>query len=272
MELRKHIQQAAEYIQAQGIEQPQIGLILGSGLGSLADETEAAVRIPFADIPHFAAATVDGHKGQFVVGRLEGKQVIAVQGRLHYYEGHSMQAVTFPVRVMKALGIHSLIVTNACGGITPGLEPGSLMLITDHINFMGTNPLIGPNDDALGVRFPDMSQAYDPAYRQLARQVANELHIPLHTGIYTAVSGPYYFSEAELRMVKGFGSDTIGMSTVPEVIVARHAGIRVLGISCITDKADPDQLEPLTHERVLEVAAKVRPRFTALVKGILRNM
>lgn len=267
--LTQAMQEAAAFIRPQLPISPRVGLILGSGLGSLAENIAEAVRIPLSDIPHATPATVEGHKGQFVIGLLANQPVMALQGRVHFYEGHGMQAATFPVRIMQALGIRHLIVTNACGGIRPEFEPGTLMFITDHINFMGTNPLIGPHEPELGERFPDMSQAYDPEWIELGKQQASALGISVASGVYTAVSGPYYFSEAELRMVKGFGSDAIGMSTVPEVIVARHAGMRVLGISCITDKADPDHLQPLTHEEVLKVAERTRPRFSQLVTAIL---
>ena len=273
MNLPNHIEEAVAYIRTQNNTSPKIGLILGSGLGSLADEINDASRIPFADIPNFSRPTVEGHAGQFVFGQLEKQSVVALQGRLHYYEGHDMQTLTLPVRVMRALGVEIMIVTNACGGIRPDLTTGSLMFISDHINFMGSNPLMGYNTEALGPRFPDMSEAYDQTLISLGEKVAAALNIDTHRGVYTGVSGPYYFSRAELRMVKNFGSDAIGMSTVPEVIVARHAGIRVLGISCITDIADPDQeMKPLTHKAVLAVAASVRPKFKALIKGILASL
>jgi purine-nucleoside phosphorylase len=251
---------------------PRLGIILGSGLGAVADEVQDAVRIDYADIPHFPVSTVEGHAGKLVVGTLEGKRVIALQGRFHYYEGYTIQEVTFPVRVFKALGVEVMIVTNACGGINPAFQPGDLMLITDHINFIGDNPLIGKNFKQLGPRFPDMSTAYDKGLIDLARSVASAQGIHVQQGIYTAVSGPYYFSKAELRMVKGFGSDTIGMSTVPETIVAVHGGMKVLGISCITDMADPDNLVPLEHAHVVAVANEARPRFSKLVKGIIAQI
>ena len=247
-------------------------MILGSGLGSLADKIEAADKIPYDQIPHFPVSTVEGHAGQLVLGQLEGKPVIAMQGRFHYYEGYTMQQVTFPVRVMKALGVEIMVVTNACGGLKDFLYPGALMFITDHINFTGTNPLMGHNHDELGPRFPDMSDAYDHELIKLGQKVAGELDIDTQAGIYTACSGPYYLSKAELGMVRAFGSDTIGMSTVPEVIVAVHSGIRCLGISCITDMAIPEALEPLEHEHVVAVAAVARPKFIRLVSGIVKEM
>jgi len=263
------VHEAVAYIRSRSTSAPRVGLILGSGLGSLADEISGAVKIAYSDIPHFPVTTVQGHSGCLVVGELEGQQVVAMQGRFHYYEGYSMQQLTFPVRVMRELGVEALVLTNACGAINPKLHPGALMLIRDHINFMGDNPLIGPNDDAQGPRFPDMSEAYDAGLRQLAVDVAQREGITLHEGIYTAVSGPYYCSRAELVMVRTFGSDTIGMSTVPETIVAVHAGMKVLGISCITDMAVPEETHGITHEEVMEVANKTRPVFVRLMRGII---
>jgi purine-nucleoside phosphorylase len=272
LNLLQKINAAAEFIRSRVAIEPQIGLILGSGLGGLADEIEAAVKIDYSEIPHFPLSTVEGHAGKLVVGKLRGKNVVALQGRFHYYEGYAMEAVTFPVRVFKALGVKIMIVTNACGGINPDLYPGALMFITDHINFMGTNPLMGKNFNDLGPRFPDMSTAYDKELIALGKKVGTQLNIETKEGIYTAVSGPYYYSKAELRMVKGFGSDTIGMSTVPETIVAVHGGIRVLGISCVTDMADPDSLVPLEHAHVVAVANAARPKFIQLVSGIIENI
>lgn len=272
LNLLQKINAAAEHIRSRISTAPQVGLILGSGLGALADEIQEAVKIDYHDIPYFPLSTVEGHAGMMVIGQLEGKQVIALQGRFHYYEGYSLEEVTFPVRVFKALGVATLIVTNACGGINPDLYPGALMFITDHINFIGDNPLIGKNFNDLGPRFPDMSTAYDKGLIALGKAVAADLHIETKEGIYTAVSGPYYYSKAELRMVKGFGSDTIGMSTVPETIVAVHAGIKVLGISCITDMADPDHLVPLEHAHVVAVANEARPKFIRLVSGIVQKL
>ncbi len=272
LNLLQKINAAAEFIRSRITIAPEIGLILGSGLGGFADEIEDAVKIDYQDIPHFPLSTVEGHAGKLVIGKLQGKNVIALQGRFHYYEGYSLEQVTFPVRVFKALGVSTMIVTNACGGITQSLHPGDLMFITDHINFIGDNPLIGKNFNELGPRFPDMSTAYDKGLITLGKQVAAELNIDTKEGIYTAVSGPYYYSKAELRMVKGFGSDTIGMSTVPETIVAVHMGMKVLGISCITDMADPDNLVPLEHAHVVAVANEARPKFIRLVAGIIQKL
>lgn len=272
LNLLEKINSAAAFIRSKITIEPSIGLILGSGLGAMADEIESAVKIDYADIPHFPVSTVEGHAGKLVIGKLKGKNVVALQGRFHFYEGYSMEQVTFPVRVFKALGVSTMIVTNACGGITETLYPGALMFITDHINFIGTNPLIGKNFNDLGPRFPDMSTAYDKKLIALGKSVSKELGIETKEGIYTAVSGPYYYSKAELRMVKGFGSDTIGMSTVPETIVAVHTGIKVLGISCITDMANPDTLVPLEHAHVVAVANEARPKFIRLVTGIIEKI
>ncbi len=267
------IKEATSNIQSKTQYQPTIGLILGSGLGVLADQIEDAEKYPYERIPHFPVSTVEGHAGQLVIGKLKGKSVIAMQGRLHFYEGYSMKEITFPVRVMKALGVNTLIVTNACGGLNEDLYPGALMFIRDHVNLMGTNPLIGENHDELGTRFPDMSQAYNKELIALGKQVAKDLEIDTKEGVYSAITGPYYLSEAELIMVKRIGSDTIGMSTIPETIVAVHAGIKVLGISCVTDMAVPEAgLEPLTHEKVVEIANKTRPKFIKLVSGIVDRM
>jgi purine-nucleoside phosphorylase len=272
MNLSRQIEAAAAYIQAKINFVPEIALILGSGLGALADEISDPVVIDYKDIPHFPVSTVEGHAGRLVIGHLEGKRVAAMQGRFHYYEGYTMQEVTFPVRVFRALGATHMIVTNACGGLKEFLYPGALMFIRDHINFTGSNPLIGHNDNDLGPRFPDMSNAYDKELIALGKQVAQKLDIEVKEGIYTAVSGPYYFSRAELAMVRGFGSDTIGMSTVPETIVAVHGGMKVLGISCITDMAIPENLVPLDHADVVKMANAARPKFIRLVRGILQNM
>jgi purine-nucleoside phosphorylase len=272
MNLSRQIEAAAAYIQARINFVPEIALILGSGLGALADEISDAVIIDYENIPHFPVSTVEGHAGKLVIGHLEGKRVVAMQGRFHFYEGYTMQEVTFPVRVFRALGATHMIVTNACGGLKDFLYPGALMFIRDHINFTGTNPLIGHNDNDLGPRFPDMSNAYDKELIALGQKVAQQLDIEVKEGIYTAVSGPYYFSRAELAMVRGFGSDTIGMSTVPETIVAVHGGMKVLGISCITDMAIPENLVPLDHADVVKMANTARPKFIRLVRGILQNM
>ncbi|WCN36857.1 purine-nucleoside phosphorylase [Aneurinibacillus uraniidurans] len=260
------------YITQQTTARPEIGLILGSGLGVLADEITDAVYIPYGDIPHFPISTVEGHKGQLVIGQLHGKTVVAMQGRFHYYEGHGLDAVTFPVHVMKAIGVTSIIVTNAAGGVNESYEAGDLMLISDHLNLTGRHPLIGPNDEAIGVRFPDMSAAYCPKLRMLARQVAERRGIKLQEGVYAGMLGPSYETPAEIRMIRILGGDAVGMSTVPEVIVARHIGLRVLGISCISNMAAGILPQPLSHDEVMETAEKVKHTFLTLVKEIVQEM
>lgn len=269
---RTAIEQAAQFLKEKFPTPPQIGLILGSGLGVLADEIQQAIKIPYSDIPNFPVSTVEGHAGQLVYGQLEGATVVVMQGRFHYYEGYSFDKVTFPVRVMKALGVEQLIVTNAAGGVNESFEPGDLMIISDHINNMAGNPLIGPNDSSLGVRFPDMTEAYSKRLRQLAKDVANEIGLRVREGVYVANTGPAYETPAEIRMIRIMGGDAVGMSTVPEVIVARHAGMEVLGISCISNMAAGILDQPLTHDEVIETTEKVKADFLRFVKAIVRNM
>ena len=264
--------EAKDYIQSMIHVQPDIGLILGSGLGEMAEEIQNATVIEYKDIPHFPISTVAGHKGQLVIGELEGKTVMAMQGRFHYYEGYSMSEVTFPVYVMKALGIRMLFVSNACGGMNKSFSPGDLMIIEDHINFTGDNPLIGKNLDEFGPRFPDMSRAYDQEWIQLTEKIAKNKGIQVQKGVYAAISGPNYLTPSELKMLAKLGGDAVGMSTVPEVIVANHAGIRVLGISLVTDMAIGEELEPLTHEQVVAVAEKSKHKFIDLVKAVLHEV
>ncbi len=269
----QHIQEAAQWISDQIDRRPlQIGMVLGSGLGDLAQQVDNPVTIPYDLIPHFPVSTVEGHAGQFVIGELEGKSVIVMQGRFHYYEGYSMKKVVFPIYVMKQLGVQSLIITNAAGGMNPGFAAGDLMLIEDHLNMTGDNPLIGLHHPELGVRFPDMSQAYTKSYRELAKRVAQQMSeergapVRVQSGVYAGITGPNYLPPAELTMLAGLGGDAIGMSTVGEVIAASHAGLKVLGISCITDMAIGEELEPLTHEQVVAVANRTKPVFIELVK------
>ncbi|MBN6888350.1 purine-nucleoside phosphorylase [Cytobacillus horneckiae] len=264
------IKEAAQFLQGKYNGKPRIGLILGSGLGVLADEIESSESISYSQIPGFTASTVAGHAGQLVFGKLNGIEVVAMQGRFHYYEGYSFDKVTFPVRVMKELGIDQLIVTNAAGGINENFSPGDLMLITDHINNMGGNPLIGPNDEALGVRFPDMSEAYSKRLIAAAKEVAVELNLSIQEGVYVANTGPVYETPAEVRMLRTMGGDAVGMSTVPEVIVANHAGMKVLGISCISNMAAGILDQPLNHEEVIETTEKVKQQFLSYVKGIVQ--
>lgn len=254
---------------------PEVGCILGSGLGELGDQLSNPVYIDYADIPHFPRSTVEGHKGRFVIGVLEGRNVIIMQGRFHYYEGYAMKKVVFPIYVMRKLGITALLLTNAAGGMNRGFAPGDLMLIRDHINMTGDNPLIGPNDPEVGARFPDMSAIYDQEFRLLMRRIADEADlgtVRLQEGVYCGISGPAYMTPSELTMLAAVGGDAVGMSTVPEAIAARHAGLRVLGISCITDMAIGDELEPLTHEQVMEVASRTKPVFIRFVRAFLRQM
>jgi purine-nucleoside phosphorylase len=270
--MRQKMEEAKQYIQSKTSHKPTIGLVLGSGLGVLAEEIEDATVIPYGEIPHFTTSTVVGHKGQLVIGNLQGKCVIAMQGRFHYYEGHGLDAVTFPIRVMKAMGVETIIVTNAAGGINTDFASGNLMIIKDHINFTFRNPLIGPNDETLGVRFPDMSEAYSRDLRDLAKEVARDLGVEVREGIYLGLIGPSYETPAEIRMFRTLGADAVGMSTVPEVIVARHMGMNVLGISCISNMAAGILPQPLSHEEVMETTERVKNQFLALVKGVLARM
>lgn len=263
--------EATTYIEEQGVEKVEVGLILGSGLGELADEIENPIVIPYEEIPSFPVSTVEGHAGQLVYGMLGGKHVLALQGRFHYYEGYSMDEVTFPVRVMSMLGTNSIIVTNAAGGVNENFTPGDLMLITDHINSFGTNPLIGPNDDKFGPRFPDLTQAYDLDYQKLVKDVATDLNLSLQEGVYYGTTGPTYETPAEVRMIQTVGGDAVGMSTVPEVIVARHAGINVVGISCISNLA-AGMGEELNHEDVIAVTTKIRSSFKQLIVNVLQKI
>lgn len=251
---------------------PEIGLILGSGLGVLADEIENPVAIPYEDIPHFPVSTVEGHAGQLVFGDLEGKRVVAMQGRFHFYEGYSMEQVTFPVRVLKLIGVETLIVTNAAGACNENFNPGDLMIITDHINFFGTSPLIGKNANEFGTRFPDMSEAYDKQLMKLTEQVASDLGLNVQKGVYFGNTGPTYETPAEVRMARLLGGDVVGMSTVPEVIVARHSDMRVLGISCVSNMAAGILDQPLNHEEVIETTERVRQDFLSLVRGTIKSI
>lgn len=269
---QESIKEAAAYIRGQKGVEPQVGLILGSGLGVLAELIENPVSIPYTDIPHFPVSTVEGHEGELLLGTIHDRPVVLMKGRFHMYEGYGPEVTAFPVRVMKELGVKSLLVTNAAGGINTSFEPGDLMLISDHLNMTGTNPLIGPNDPDLGVRFPDMSQAYSRQLRQLAKEVAVGQGIALREGVYAGLLGPTYETPAEIVMLRTLGADAVGMSTVSEVIVARHAGLEVLGISCISNMAAGILDQPLSHDEVMETAEKVREKFLALVMAIIPKM
>lgn len=265
----QRIQEAAAFIAKETNIKPQIGLILGSGLGVLADLIEQPIVVDYSRIPHFPVSTVEGHAGELVVGTIKGKQVLVMKGRFHAYEGYGAETVSFPVRVMKELGVEKLIVTNAAGGINENYQVGDLMVISDHLNLTYRNPLIGPNDSQLGVRFPDMSEAYSKRLRKLAHEVAASQDFKLQEGVYVGLLGPNYETPAEIRMFRTLGGDSVGMSTVPEVIVARHAGIEVLGFSCISNMASGILDQPLSHAEVMETTEKVKPKFLKLVLGII---
>jgi purine-nucleoside phosphorylase len=269
------IDEIAGVIRARTAQQPRIGLILGSGLGGLADSVQKPDVIPYNDLPNWPISTVFGHAGRLVVGRLENQAVLVMQGRIHFYEGISMSQVTLPVRVMQRLGIEILVVTNAAGGINPDFEPGDLMLLTDHLNLVGMagfNPLVGPNMEEFGPRFPDMSQAYDRALNDLARKAARENGITLQEGVYVGLSGPSFETPADLRFLRMAGADAVGMSTVPEVTVARHGNTRVLGISGISNKANLDGNTVTTHEEVLEAGRIIVPKLEKIIRSVLRSL
>jgi purine-nucleoside phosphorylase len=266
------VHEAAEVVRAHYSATPVAGIILGTGLGGLAREIDVAATVEYADIPGFPLSTVESHAGRLLCGTLGGKPVVAMQGRFHRYEGYSLQQVTFPVRVLRALGAETLIVSNACGGMREEWAPGDLMLIADHINLLGDNPLVGPNDDRLGPRFPDMSAPYDAELRALAREVATAQGTVLREGVYVAVTGPNLETRAEYRMLQGIGADVVGMSTVPEVIVAVHGGMRVLGVSIITDQCIPETLVPAELATIIATAARAEPRLTALVRGVMERL
>ncbi|MEK3914922.1 purine-nucleoside phosphorylase [Paenibacillus sp. FSL H7-0331] len=266
------IKEAAQYIRTQYPTAPQIGLILGSGLGVIAELVENATVIAYHDIPHFPVSTVEGHAGELLLGTIHGKHVLLMKGRFHLYEGYGVDVVSFPVRVMKELGVQTLIVTNAAGGVNTSYEVGDLMVIKDHINFTFRNPLIGPNFNELGVRFPDMSEAYSRRLRQTAHEVASEQGLKLPEGVYAGLTGPTYETPAEIRMLRTLGADAVGMSTVAEVIVARHAGIEVLGFSCISNMAAGILDQPLSHQEVMETTERVKPKFLQLILGIVAKL
>ncbi|HLH62366.1 MAG TPA: purine-nucleoside phosphorylase [Ktedonobacteraceae bacterium] len=276
MELYDQISEAAAAIQLRAPLRPDVALILGSGLGDLAGDLSDATAIPYEEIPHFARSTAPGHLGRLLLGTLENVPVVVMQGRFHLYEGYAPQALTFPMRVMRTLGAHTLIVTNAAGGVNPAYAAGDFMLIRDHINLpglVGMNPLVGPNDERLGQRFPPLARAYDAGLRALAQKVAAaQPEIALHEGIYAMVGGPSYETGAELRFLRAIGADAVGMSTAPEVVVARHMAMRVLGISLITNMATGDDTEEIMHEDVLSVANAARAKFAQFVLGILRGI
>jgi purine-nucleoside phosphorylase len=263
---------AAGAVRRRAPSPPSVGIILGTGLGGLAEEIAVEAAIPYDEIPGFPLSTVESHVGRLLLGQLGGRSVVAMQGRFHRYEGYDLGQVTFPVRVLHALGAETLIVSNACGGMHPLWSPGDLMLIADHINLLGENPLVGPNDDRLGPRFPDMSAPYDTGLRAVARAAALELGITLREGVYVAVAGPNLETRAEYRMLRALGADVVGMSTVPEVIVANHQGMRVLGLSIITDQCLPDALEPASIDRIIAAARGAEPSLRRLVARVMEQL
>ncbi|AJS57982.1 purine nucleoside phosphorylase [Paenibacillus sp. IHBB 10380] len=266
------IKEAAAYINSKSNIVPEIGLILGSGLGILAELIENGVTISYEDIPHFPVSTVEGHEGELLLGTIKGRKVVMMKGRFHMYEGYGPETTAFPVRVMNELGVKSLLVTNAAGGVNTTYEPGDLMLISDHLNMTGTNPLIGPNDADLGVRFPDMSEAYSRRLRALAKETAQSRGFDVREGVYAGLLGPTYETPAEIVMLRALGADAVGMSTVSEVIVARHAGLEVLGITCISNMAAGILDQPLSHGEVMETTERVREKFLGLVLDVIPHM
>jgi purine-nucleoside phosphorylase len=271
----EQIDEAVDAIRKRTSYRPRVGLILGSGLNSLADSVQKADIIPYGQLPHWPVSTVQGHAGRLVIGELEGQTALVMQGRIHFYEGYSMSQITLPVRVMLRLGLEMMFVTNAAGGVNPDFVPGDVMLISDNLNLvgmMGANPLMGPNIDELGPRFPDMSQAYDRKLMDLARQVASNENLQLREGVYCALSGPSFEGPADLRFLQGIGADAVGMSTVPEVIVARHGGMRVLGLSGISNKANLDGSTVTTHEEVMEAGKVIAPKMEKIIRGVLRSL
>jgi purine-nucleoside phosphorylase len=271
-ELRLHIQDALDYIRTKTDTKPGIGIILGTGLGGLVQEVEIETSIDYSRIPHFPVSTVESHAGKLIFGKLAGKNVIAMQGRFHRYEGYSLKQITFPVRVMKFLGVKNILISNAAGALNPLFKKGDIMIMTDHINLLGDNPLIGPNDDELGPRFPDMSEPYNKELINLAGQVALDLKIQVEKGVYVAMSGPNLETKAEYRFLRTIGADAVGMSTVPEVIVAVHMGMKVLGFSIQSDECFPDALQPVSLENVIKASRKAEPKMTAIMKEVIKRM
>lgn len=270
--LRSVLEEAVKAVRQRSDLEVEAAIILGTGLGALAREIDVETAIPYADIPHFPLSTVESHTGQLLLGRLSGRRVVAMEGRFHLYEGYALHEIALAVRLMKRLGARTLIVSNACGVMNPEWRAGDLMLIEDHINLLGDNPLIGPNLDELGARFPDMSEPYSHELLAIAREVAMDLQIQVRRGVFVAVPGPNLETRAEYRMLRFMGADVVGMSTVPEVITARHMGMRVMGVSIITDECFPDTLEEADIVKIIATAKKAEPKLTALVKGVLSRM
>lgn len=269
LDLYSRAEHAARTIRARAEVDARLALVLGSGLGGFGDDLTDAVRIPYHEIPGFSTSTAEGHAGTLVIGKSDGVPVIAMQGRVHYYEGYSLEEVTFPVRTFKLLGIDTLILTNAAGGVDVKLNPGTLMVISDHLNLMGVNPLRGPNDERFGPRFPDLTEVYSKELQELVVDEAKEMQVEVRRGVYAALAGPSYETPAEIHMVRSFGADAVGMSTVPEAIVARHMGINVIGISCITNMAAGMSEEPINHQEVMETGQRVRAMFTQLLRRVI---
>ena len=271
-ELRRNIEEALDFIRTKTDLKPRIGVILGTGLGGLVKEIKKDVVVDYSSIPHFPLSTVESHQGKLIFGTLSGKKIVAMQGRFHLYENYSLKQVTFPVRVMKFLGVEKLLISNAAGALNPLFQKGDVMIMSDHINLLGDNPLIGPNDDELGPRFPDMSEAYNKELITLAEQVALDLKIRTQKGVYVALQGPNLETRAEYRFLRTIGADAVGMSTVPEVIVAVHMGLKVLGFSILTDECFPDALKPTSLAEILKIATKAEPKMTAIMKEVVRRM
>jgi purine-nucleoside phosphorylase len=270
--LRNKIEQTVSFLRTKTDTKPVIGIILGTGLGALVEDIDIEIAIPYGEIPNFAISTVEFHEGKLIFGKLCGKSIVAMQGRFHYYEGYTMQQITFPVRVMKFLGVHTLLVSNACGGIKAEMRPGDIMLITDHINLFGDNPLIGENDDTLGPRFPDMSEPYAHDLIELAEEIAKKENLKVKKGVYAAMTGPNLETAAEYRFLRTIGADVVGMSTIPEDIVAIHSGMRVLGFSVITDACVPEELKPANIPEIIRTAKEAEPKLTLLIKKVVEKL
>lgn len=271
-ELRKKISEAHDFLSNQTGLKPEVGIILGTGLGALVKEIKEEASVSYEDIPHFPVSTVESHAGRLIFGHIGSRTVMAMQGRFHYYEGYSMKQITFPVRVMKSMGANTLLVSNACGGMNPIYRPGDIMIISDHINLLGDNPLIGPNDDELGPRFPDMSEPYSNSLIELAEKIALAEKLRIQKGVYVAVAGPCLETRAEYRFLRSIGADVVGMSTIPEVIVAVHSSMQVLGLSVVTDACFPDALKPVDIQEILRVAGEAEPKLTLLMKRVVEQL
>lgn len=271
-ELLKKIEETINVIRNYTSDNYEVGIVLGTGLGGLVNEIEIEHEIDYSNLPHFMISTVESHRGKLIFGKINGKKVVAMQGRFHYYEGYTMQQITYPIRVMKFLGVKTLLISNACGGMNPLFKRGDIMIITDHINLLGDNPLIGKNEDSLGPRFPDMSEPYDNKLIELAENIALENKIKIQKGVYVAVPGPNLETKAEYRFLRNIGADVVGMSTIPENIVANHMGIKVLGFSIITDECFPDSLKPVDVKEIIETAVNAEPKMTLLMKEVIKKL